>query len=62
MAKSGPKTEPGLEDMKLRSYTVDQMTHRRLGAVGGGNYSRGLRKAARVAYELMQREPDGSKK
>lgn len=56
--KRGPKTESGLDDLKRRTVIVDDATWRMLGVVGGGNTSKGVRKAARQAYQIYQRTPD----
>ena len=57
--KRGPKTELGEGERMVRvSATVDALTKRKLLALGGGNLSRGLREAARVAYDRFQRTPD----
>lgn len=62
MAKSGPKTERPLDDMRQRCYTVDELTDRKLDAIGKGNRSRGVREAARLAFELIQKgEPEDAR-
>lgn len=37
------------------NFTVDPMTLRLLKVLGGGNASRGVREAARVAYAVYQK-------
>lgn len=54
MKKRGRKTEM-LDGMKCMNFTIDQMTLRLLKALGGGNASRGVREAARVAYAVYQK-------
>jgi hypothetical protein len=51
--KRGPKTELG-DTISMRPVTlsIDPLTERMLKAVGDGQLSRGVRKAARVAYAL----------
>lgn len=57
--KPGPKTDaPPGEDLKPVTYTVDEMTRRRLTVLGKGNESAGVRVAARVAYERYQRQTE----
>lgn len=56
--RPGPKVEPDAEAIDTRlTVKVDAMTKDMLKAVGGGNLARGVRKAARVAYDRYQREP-----
>lgn len=55
MAKSGPKTERPIEDARTRTLYLDDLTWRKLDALGRGNRSRGVREAARVAFELLQK-------
>lgn len=52
---SGRKTEPGV-DGKVAKHTVtyDEMTERKLKVLGGGEVSRGIRKAARYAFDAYQ--------
>lgn len=52
--KPGPKTEPGLVDLRPSACTLDDRTRRMAKALGGGNLSRGLRVAAAYAYEAYQ--------
>lgn len=54
MKKRGPKVNPNVGDLHRVSYSLDDMTRRRLSVLGGGNESAGVREAARVAYELWQ--------
>lgn len=54
--KPGPKTEFVAERVKCVNFTVDEMTLRKLKALGQGNASRGVREAARVAYDAYQRQ------
>lgn len=57
-AKRGPKT-PGVEGiLRRRTVLVDDLAVTMLDAVGGGNLSRGVRLAARVAYDRYQLTPD----
>lgn len=52
----GRKVEPGLDGpVSRRTVSVDDLTWRRLVALGGGNASKGIRDAARIAYERWQR-------
>jgi hypothetical protein len=53
--KPGPKTELFGEKVKCVNFTVDEMTMRKLKVLGNGNASKGVREAARVAYEAYQR-------
>lgn len=54
--KPGPKTGlPAYDPVKRVTLTIDDMTRKRLDALGGGNVSRGVRNAARAAYDLYQR-------
>jgi hypothetical protein len=57
--KRGPKTELGEHARVVKkSIAVDELTLRKLSALGKGNLSRGVREAARVAYDIYQRTPD----
>lgn len=52
--KPGRKPDnPGEPYLRL-IFTVDEMTLRKLKVLGGGNRSKGLREAARIAYERYQ--------
>lgn len=54
--KPGVKLEPGLDGpVTRRTITVDDLTWRRLKVLGDGNSSKGIREAARVAYDRWQR-------
>jgi len=54
----GRKVEPGLDGpVSRRTISVDDLTWRRLVAVGDGNASKGVREAAKVAYDRYQRKP-----
>ena len=55
--KPGPQLDDPSEPVKAVTYSVDTPTRKMLKALGGGNESKGLRKAARVAYAAWQREP-----
>jgi hypothetical protein len=53
--KPGPKIEPGLSgQVTRRTVLVDDLTWRRLTVLGDGNVSKGVREAARVAYDRYQ--------
>lgn len=53
--RPGPKTEPGLAGpVERRTITVDELTWRKLLVLGAGNASKGIREAARVAYDRYQ--------
>ena len=54
--KRGPKPKFG-ETMKRRQITIDDLTYRKLVALGGNNLSEGVRVAADKAYERYQNEP-----
>lgn len=58
--KRGPKTPETYDAETLRTCSVmlDDMAVRRLKVLGGGNLSVGARRAARVAYDLWQRQED----
>ena len=57
--RPGPKVEPGLAGMiERRTITVDDLTWRRLLVLGSGNASKGVREAARVAYDRYQARKD----
>ena len=54
---AGRKTElPGDATHRVQ-VTVDEKTLVLLRVLGGGNLSRGVRRAARAAYDAYQREP-----
>lgn len=55
--KRGPKTEPGLGDVRRCTLTLDATTWAMLEALGGGNVSRGVRIAARGEYRRYQQAP-----
>ena len=55
--RPGPKTEHG-QPTERRTITVDEMTWRKLLVLGAGNASKGVREAARVAYDRYQRSKD----
>lgn len=57
MTKRGPKTEPGAGDVQRTQVMLDPASREQLLVVGDGNLSRGVRHAARVAYEAYQRSP-----
>ncbi len=53
--RPGPKVEPGLAGhIGRRTITVDDLTWRKLLVLGAGNASKGVREAARVAYDRYQ--------
>lgn len=53
--KTGRKTEVPGERMVRTEVSVDPMTLRLLRVLGDGNVSKGVREAARVAYDRYQR-------
>lgn len=53
--KPGPKTEIPGEVMITRLVCVDSLSVRKLKVLGGGNVSKGVREAARVAYDRLQK-------
>jgi hypothetical protein len=53
--KPGPKIEPLIEGLSARTFTLDEVTLRMLETLGEGNMSRGIRVAARWAYDSYQR-------
>jgi hypothetical protein len=53
-----PAPEPGIDEPRPRTLTLDDLTVTMLRALGGGNASRGARVAARVAYRIYQATPD----
>ena len=53
---AGRKTEMIGSPMRAKTVSLDEMTERRLKVIGGGNVSRGIRLAARVAYDQYQKE------
>jgi hypothetical protein len=56
--KPGRKPDnPGEPYLRL-IFTVDEMTLRKLKVLGDGNRSKGLRKAAQVAFDRHQVTPD----
>lgn len=54
--RRGPKTEVA-DPVTRTNVMLDERTIRLLGVLGGGNISRGVREAARVAYAVYQRTP-----
>lgn len=53
--RPGPKVEPGVAGfVERRTITVDELTWRKLLVLGDGNASKGVREAARVAYDRYQ--------
>lgn len=54
---SGPKTEMVGEPMKRVQVSLDIRTLDLLQVLGDGNVSKGIRHAARVAYDRYQRSP-----
>lgn len=54
---SGKKTELMGQPTRRVQVSLDERTLELLGVLGGGNTSKGIRVAARVAYERYQREP-----
>lgn len=53
---AGRKTEVPGEVMERRTVMLDDTTRRKLIVLGDGNLSRGIRRAAGVAYERYQRQ------
>lgn len=56
--KTGRKLEPGIDEVRRREVSLDDLSVTMLEVVGGGNLSRGVRLAARVAFKAYQQEPD----
>lgn len=57
--KTGPKVNPMLGELRRVQLYLDDLTIRQFRALGArGNASDGARKAARVAMDAAQREPD----
>lgn len=57
--RPGPKVEPGLAGhVERRTVSVDELTWRKLLVLGGGNASKGVRAAAKVAYDRYQNTKD----
>lgn len=56
--RPGPKLEPGIEEVRPRDVLLDDASVDMLKVVGQGNLSRGIRRAARVAYKAYQAEPE----
>lgn len=54
---AGKRTEKPAERMTRVQFTVDTKTRDLLRVLGGGNESKGVREAARVAYAAYQRAP-----
>lgn len=55
---AGRKTELSGVPTRNITITLDDLTHRRLKVIGGGNVSRGVRLSAEKGYEAYQRESD----
>lgn len=58
MEKRGRKIERGIDEVRRREVTLDELSVTMLKVVGKGNLSRGIRHAARVAFAQYQAEPD----
>ena len=58
MGKRGRKIETGVDEVRRREVCLDELSVTMLKVVGGGNLSRGIRHAARVAFKQYQLEPD----
>lgn len=57
--RPGPKVEPGLAGhVERRTISVDDLTWRKLLVLGAGNASKGVRAAAKVAYDRYQRSKE----
>lgn len=54
---SGKKTELGGQPTRRVQVTLDERTLEFLNVLGEGNVSKGIRLAARVAYDRYQRTP-----
>lgn len=54
MAKTGPQTEPHLEDLNPRTLYLDDLTIEMAKVLGLGNQSRGVRQAIRFAFSAYQ--------
>lgn len=55
---SGRKTELGGAPTRNVTINIDEMTHRKLKVIGGGNVSKGVRFSAEKGYQAYQRETD----
>lgn len=55
--RSGRKTELGGQPTRRVQLTLDERTLEFLAVLGDGNVSKGVRVAARVAYDRYQRAP-----
>lgn len=51
-----------LETPKRRNLNLDDLTVTMFKVVGKGSISRGARKAARLAFEAHQQEPDDARR
>lgn len=56
--KPGPKIEPHIDAVHPHTVMLDELSVTQLRVVGDGKLSRGIRRAARVAYERYQSTPD----
>jgi hypothetical protein len=56
--KTGPKLERGIDEVRRHEVSLDPLSVTMLKVVGGGNLSRGVRHAARVAFKDYQNQPD----
>jgi hypothetical protein len=56
--KPGRKPDNPGQPYKRLIFTVDELTLRKLKVLGGNNRSRGLREAARIAYDKYQAMTD----
>ncbi len=52
--KTGPKTERPGEPLTRHQVLIDALSLRMLRVLGNGNLSKGIREAAKVAYERYQ--------
>lgn len=57
-AKTGPKLENDVGAVRARTYNVDELTERKLAAMGPTNRSKALRDAVRHYYAWWARQPD----
>lgn len=58
LKKRGPKPVVPGEVLKREIATIDSLTKRKLIVLGGGNFSKGVRVAAEVAFDRYQSMSD----
>lgn len=56
--RAGRKSEVPGEKVEKKTVTLHPMTQRKLRVIGDGNLSRGIRRAADIAYDKYQSTPD----